>query len=129
MQGAAGSEAVAKALAKAHDAEMLPPPPGVEKLCSLSFGRTEFNEAKKNFGMPEDESMDKSKAGLSYRYQGQDGSVVLVLTFDWSDGEVGLGTKIFGIGGSKEDLLKGYLLSEASITGMPYPSCWPHEEP
>lgn len=132
--GAAGSEAVAKALAKARASVDPPPPPSLDKLCALQFGRTDYEQAKKLFGKPADESMDKSSAGLSYRYQTKtkDGmmvAVALLLKFSWSDGEPGAGTIIFGIGGSPEDLLSGYLLSEASITGMPYPSCWPHEEP
>lgn len=133
QQNIAGSAAVAKAVAKARASESAPKPPSLKKLCSLEFGRTDYEQAKKIFGKPDDESMDKSKAGLSFRYEDEkDGkpiSVTLVLTFDWSDGTPGTGTLIFGIGGDPEDFLTGYILSEASITGMDYPACWPHEEP
>jgi hypothetical protein len=130
VAGAAGSEAVVRALAAVQGQQpQLAPPPSLQTLCSLRFGRTSFGEAKKIFGKPQDESMDKTKAGLSYRYQ-QDkkDAVTLQLTFSWSDGSVGWGTAVFGIGGDEEDLLTGYLLSEASLTGMAYPDCWPHEE-
>lgn len=134
QQNTAGAEAaVAKAIAKARASESAPKPPSLQKLCSLEFGRTDYEQAKKIFGKPDDESMDKSKAGLSFRYEDEkDGkpiAVTLVLTFDWSDGTPGTGTIIFGIGGDPEDFLTGYILSEASITGMTYPPCWPHEEP
>jgi hypothetical protein len=124
LQGTAGSDAVAAAIAKAQSMEQLQPPPGLDTLCALRFESTSFDDAKKLFGEPKDESMDKSKAGLSYRYQN---AVSLVLTFDWHDGNPGWGTVLTGIGGGS--LKSGYLLSEASLNGLPYPDCWPHEEP
>jgi hypothetical protein len=126
MGGAAGSAAVAKAIADAKLMEKLPKPPTLEELCSLRFDQTTFDQAKKKFGDPDDESMDKSKAGLSYRY---DKGVSMVLTFDWHDGSPGIGTILTGIGADPNDLIQGYVLSEASLIGAPYPACWPHEEP
>jgi len=104
----------------------LPEMPSTEELCALRFESTSFTQAKEMFGEPDDQSMDKSKAGLSYRYAM---GVSLVLTFDWHDGEPGWGTVITGIGWDPDDFVSGYLLSEASIIGAPYPECWPHEEP
>jgi hypothetical protein len=125
--GAAGNAAeVAKAIAEAKAMQHLPQVPSLDELCSLEFGRTSFDAAKKQFGAPDDESMDKSKAGLSYRYAG---GVSLVLTFDWHDAGPGWGSIITGLGWDDTDLIAGYLLSEASIIGAPYPTCWPHEEP
>jgi hypothetical protein len=126
-QALGASGAVARAIAAAKTMEQLRPPPPLKTLCSLEFGVTSFEAAKEIFGPPADESMDKSKAGLSYRYEG---SVTLVLTFDWHNGKAGAGCIFTGIGcDDGKVLLKGYLLSEASLTGLPYPECWPHEEP
>jgi hypothetical protein len=126
-KGAAGnSAAVAKAIADAKAMQNLPKLPDLDKLCALQFGSTSFPQAKEMFGKPDDESMDKSKAGLSYRYAM---GASIVLTFDWHDGEPGWGTIITGLGWDESDLVTGYLLSEASIIGAPYPQCWPHEEP
>ena len=27
-----------------------------------------------------------------------------------------------------KDFLNGYILKDMSLTGQPYPACWPHEE-
>jgi hypothetical protein len=123
--GAAGAspEAIAKAIADAED--KYPPPPTHKQLCSLRFDETSFDDAKKIFGKPAEESTDKTQAGLSYRYHG---SISMVLSFDWHDGMPGIGTILTGIG-SSSSLKKGFILKMASLTGAPYPDCWPHEEP
>jgi hypothetical protein len=139
------------ALAQQAERDRFPPPPSVDTLCMLVAGRTDYNTAKKIVGEPQGESQDAMTAGLSYRFRpassgaggaaasaggagGAGGSddeaepVTLYLTFAWSDGDVGWGTKVFGIGGSSKDFLLGYILDKMSISGMPYPDCWPHEE-
>lgn len=134
--------------------DRFPEPPSVATLCRLDKGHTNYEAAKKIMGVkPQGESMDAMMAGISYRFRpvgesdagsaGHAGSagaggaaidgddaepVTLYLSFAWSDGDVGWGTKIFGIGGSPEDFLRGYILDKMSISGMPYPDCWPHEE-
>lgn len=128
--------------------DRFPPAPELDTLCQLRADNTNFNEAKKILGEPQAQSQDATMAGLSYRYRpadmaggvgghgGAGGSaadeeaepITLFLTFAWSDGDVGWGTKLFGIGGSPEDFLKGYILRKMSVSGMPYPACWPHEE-
>jgi len=121
--GGATAAAVERALMTAD--QKLPLPPSTETLCMLQFEETSFDAAKKLFGKPSAESTDKSMAGLSYRYRGE---VTLILSFDWHDGTPGWGTVLTGIGSSSQ-LKSGYLLATASLTGAPYPSCWPHEEP
>lgn len=133
--------------------DRFPPPPAIETLCKLQQGRTDFNAAKKILVVkPQGESQDATMAGLSYRFRpatdsgaagaagagsggaggagsdDEDEPITLYLTFAWSDGSPGIGTIIFGIGGSPEDLITGYVLQKMSISGMPYPACWPHEE-
>ena len=144
VAGAAVAASVEEAVSSATAARFSPAPT-LDTLCKLRAGRTTYDEAKKLLpGKPQNESMDKMNASLSYRFSrpkqkaaGSDGgesssiddrSVSLYLSFKWSDGSPGAGTIIFGIGGSTQDFIRGYVLSEASINGMPYPSCWPHEE-
>jgi hypothetical protein len=139
------------ALVQQAERDRFPPAPTVATLCKLNAGHTNYNDAKKIMAVkPQGESQDAMMAGLSYRFRpanaeaaGAAGSagaagaggnpddaepITLFLTFAWSDGDVGLGTKLFGIGGSPEDFLTGYILDKMSISGMPYPECWPHEE-
>jgi hypothetical protein len=149
---AAGGSAAIEQLIDQATRDRFPPPPPLSTLCDLHADQTSFDQAKQLLAKPneqakypgappESESQDKSMAGLAYRFSGPPTSgaksdpgaqaasaISLILRFSWSDGDVGLGTKIFGFGGSKEDLLKGYILKEMSLTGQPYPSCWPHEE-
>jgi hypothetical protein len=132
-----------------------PPLPSLDTLCQLQPKHTDLAAAKKLLGAPATESQDSMHASLSYRFQRratpapeapvaqrgraaagkldrrrhQLSSVSLYMTFDYSDGSGGLGTKIFGIGGSISDLHKGYMFVDASVEGFPYPSCWPSEEP
>lgn len=130
--------------------DRFPPPPSLETLCQLQQGSTDYNAAKKIMEVkPQGESQDATMAGLSYRFRplnsGDGGSaggagaggagasedeepVTIFLTFAWSDGSPGAGTIIFGIGGSPEDFITGYVLQKMSVSGMPYPECWPHEE-
>lgn len=133
--------------------DRFPPAPPLSVLCKLQPGSTTFESAKKLFetadkpskypgAKPQSESQDATMAGLSYRFSGPkmkasagapggdpvQSSVSLILRFTWSDGQVGLGTAIFGIGGDETDLITGYVLQDMSITGMDYPGCWPHEE-
>jgi hypothetical protein len=129
--------------------DRFPPAPPLAVLCKLQPGSTTFNSAKKLFetadksskypgAKPQSESQDATMAGLSYRFSAPKktdtkdphvpDSVSLILRFTWSDGQVGLGTAIFGIGGDETDLIHGYVLQDMSITGMDYPGCWPHEE-
>jgi hypothetical protein len=152
--GSGDPDDTARAIAEAT-ATQFPPMPSLDTLCQLQVNTTELNAAKKILGMPATESQDSMHASLSYRFQaasdagaggaggaqahaGSGGgwtdvetnaSVSLYMTFDYSDGDVGLGTKIFGIGGTFSDLHKGYIFKDASVEGFPYPSCWPRDEP
>jgi hypothetical protein len=134
--------------------DRFPPAPPLSVLCMLQPGSMTFEGAKKLFetadkpskypgAKPQSESQDATMAGLAYRFSGPKmtaseaapaddpqvaSSVSLILRFTWSDGSPGTGTIIFGIGGSPEDLITGYVLQDMSITGMAYPGCWPHEE-
>lgn len=124
--------------------DRFPPPPSLDTLCRLVVGETDFNAAKQILGEPQSQSQDATMAGLSYRFRPEDSgaggaggsraelddqeAITLYLSFAWSDGQVGIGTAIFGIGGDPEDFIEGYVLSRLSITGVPYPGCWPHEE-
>lgn len=151
-QVAMGGSAAIEQLIDQATRDRFPPPPPLSTLCELREGRTSFDQAKQLLAkpnkeakypgaQPQSESQDKTMAGLAYRFSGLPKSdakghpdaeppsaISLILRFSWSDGDVGLGTKIFGIGGSMEDLLKGYILKEMSLTGQPYPPCWPHDE-
>jgi hypothetical protein len=142
-----GAAAIARLVSQATR-DRFPPPPPLSMLCKLQPGRTTFEDAKKLLASPADnypgtkpqsESQDATMAGLSYRFSTpvqDDGgdevraaeTVSLILRFTWSDGSPGTGTIIFGIGGSPEDLITGYVLKDMSLTGLPYPGCWPHEE-
>jgi hypothetical protein len=152
VEMAAGGSAALSLLVDQATRDRFPPPPPLDTLCALQQGRTTFDGAKKllktpnkqsNYpgADPQSESQDASMAGLSYRFSApakasNEGdanaqaptSVSLILRFTWSDGDVGWGTKVFGIGGSVEDFITGYVLKDMSITGQPYPGCWPHEE-
>lgn len=134
--------------------DRFPPPPQLATLCQLQPGNTTFDVAKKILAAareadgytypgakPQSESQDAMMAGLAYRFSGLQkdepddddqvrapDTVSLILRFSWSDGSPGTGTIIFGIGGSPEDLITGYVLKDMSLTGLPYPGCWPHEE-
>lgn len=153
LEGGAGTAAeqggdALKELVLQAERDRFPPAPSLDTLCQLRTGNTDYNEAKKILQVkPQGESQDATMAGLSYRFRpvtsgaggasagagGAAGSdeeepVTLFLTFAWSDGSPGTGTIIFGIGGSPQDFLTGYILQKMSISGLPYPECWPHEE-
>jgi hypothetical protein len=136
------------ALAQQAEGDRFPPPPSLNTLCMLVAGSTDYKTAKEIVGEPQGQSQDAMMAGLSYRFRpassggaagsagdgGAAGSgdqaepITLYLSFAWSDGQPGVGTMIFGFGGSAQDFLTGYILDKMSISGMPYPDCWPHEE-
>jgi hypothetical protein len=148
-----GKELVVEQLVNQATRDRFPPPPQLDTLCQLQPGGTTFDSAKKILAAaheangyiypgaePQSESQDATMAGLSYRFRGLerdepgDGevrppvTVSLILRFSWSDGSPGTGTIIFGIGGDPEDFITGYVLKDMSLTGLPYPGCWPHEE-
>lgn len=149
---ASGGAAALEQLADDATADRFPPPPPQSALCQLAVDETSFDAAKALFAkpdkgshypgaQPQSESQDESMAGLSYRFSvpkktgGAGGaagatsadSVSLILRFAWHSGKPGWGTVLTGIGSSSV-LKKGYLLSDMSITGEPYPDCWPHKE-
>jgi hypothetical protein len=139
---ASDAESVAKAIAEAT-ALRFPPAPSVDTLCKLRPGRTNLAAAQGLFGKPQSESQDSMHASQSYRFRapmeqaaGAGGgasvndqqTVSMYLSFAWSDGSPSAASIFFGIGATPDDFRKGYLLKEMSITGMPYPACWPHEE-
>jgi hypothetical protein len=138
--GVAGALAAAQVDQAVADAlgERFPPAPNVETLCMLRAGSTTYEAAKQLLpGRPQNESMDARSAGLAYRFsrpkdtQGSaedlttgvdDSSVSLYLLFKWSDGSFFSGSPAI------DPSYRGYVLSEASIKGLPYPDCWPHVE-
>jgi hypothetical protein len=151
LNGAAGSadpQDVAQAVAEATAARF-PPLPPLDTFCQLIVGKTNLSDVMKILGTPANETQDSMHASLSYRFQapsdagvgGSGGhagasasnanpdSVSVYMTFDYSDGSPGIGSEIFGFGGSKSDLLIGYILKDASVEGIAYPACWPHNEP
>jgi hypothetical protein len=139
VAGAAAAASVRDAVASATAARF-PPAPDLNTLCMLVVDQTTYEDAKKLLpGVPQNESMDAASATLSYRFSreasatpnrnsggsqgGDDSGVSLYLSFKWNDGSVWKGHVLT----DKKPIL-GYILSELSINGLPYPSCWPHVE-
>lgn len=127
------SASVEEANARATAARF-PPVPSLETLCMLRPGTTTFDDAKKLLpGTPQNESMDKANASLSYRFSQRssdedagtgsaalsDTSVSLFLAFKWDEGWAIPAGPVFG-----SVRAPAYVLSETSISGLPFPSCW-----
>ena len=120
LENVAGSEAISKAIAAAQAMEDLQPVPSHETLCSLQFGYALYGEVKQLLGEPAEESMNRSMAGLSYRFRG---GISMTFTFEWAHNDLGF-ERI-----NTPDPGDRYMLKDASVDGMPYPACWPHESP
>lgn len=138
IAGAAAAASVEAAIANANAARF-PPAPSEDTLCRLRFEYTEYADVKELLGKPQTEGMDAMNASMSYRFSRPkneprsqapaahaDQGVMLYLSFAWKSGaRPGVGRSLQ----TERDKLSGYILHEASISGLPYPKCWPHIEP